>query len=72
MRAGVSESQKKALSSLPVTIVMWGGRPHSGMPDGVRSRTTLHSLGRKGLARVTYAGSREIWTITPLGLSLLN
>ena len=68
----LTKAQIRALSVLPVTITTWGGRPFAGMPEGIKSRATLHALNRLALVGVTHEGLKEKWTITPAGRAALS
>lgn len=63
----LSDAQFRALETLPVEIAMWGGKPHSSMPAGVRSRATLWSLYKMGLAALNVNGLHEKWSATKHG-----
>lgn len=67
----LTEAQKAALAAMPFTVIMWGGKPFSGMPKGVR-QSTLSVLLRQKLANVGYNGTRESWDITPAGRATLK
>jgi hypothetical protein len=68
----LSEAQKRALSLLPIKVTMWGGKPFTSLPRGVRSVSTLESLRRRGLCTSKFAGNEDIWTITDLGRAALT
>lgn len=67
----LTEAQERALRAMPVTIVMWGGKPFSGMPQGIKSRATLNALWDRDLIAVKYFGNQQNWSITPAGRALL-
>lgn len=68
----LTEAQMRALKALPVTITMWGGRPFSGMPEGVHSTATLDALRRRKLVTFRIDGARHHWSITDPGRTALK
>lgn len=68
----ISDAQMAALKVLPCSITMWGGKPFSGLPNGIRTRATLFALNRAGLAKVDFAGTTENWAITEAGRAALS
>ena len=71
MGAKLTEAQVATLAALPVEIIMWGGKPFAGMPAGIRNRSTLWALYRRGLAVINYRGSTEIWRPSESGHAAL-
>lgn len=67
----LTRAQRRALTTLPVSITTWGGKPFAGMPEGIRNRGTLWALQKLGLVTITYLGSRENWRITTAGRAAL-
>lgn len=63
----VTKAQKEALRLLPISITTWGGKPFGGMPSGIKSRSTLSALYKRGLVRVKYVGTTETWFATDAG-----
>jgi len=74
----LTKAQAEALKALvkhpfgTVSITMWGGRPHAGMPAGIRSMATLQALARRGYATMRYAALNEHWSILPAGRAALK
>ena len=68
----LTEAQVRALKALPCEITTWGGRPFGGMPEGVRSTSTLYALYKSGLALMEYGGLRQKWSITDAGILALK
>jgi len=68
----LTKTQITALAALPARITMWGGKPFSGMPKGIWSRSTLAALSSRGLAHVSYHGSTEEWRLTEAGRAALK
>lgn len=61
----LTEAQLRALGLLPITVTMWGGKPFTSLPQGVRSVSTLEALRRRGLCKSQHVVTRDVWTITP-------
>lgn len=69
--AKLTEAQRRALEAMPCSITMWGGKPFSGIPEGIRNRSTLWALHKLNLIAITFQGSREHWRITDAGREAL-
>jgi hypothetical protein len=68
----LTEAQRRALSLLPITVTMWGGKPFTSLPRGIRSVSTLHALCVRGLCKSKFSGTRDTWEITPAGRRALE
>jgi hypothetical protein len=68
----LTEPMRRALSILPITVTMWGGKPFTSLPRGIRSVSTLEALRAKGLCTSKIAGFRTVWTLTGSGSRALS
>ena len=73
--AKLTKAQKLALQVLadrPATITTWGGKPMGGMPEGIRSRSTIDALYQQGFVSIKYDGLKVTWSITLPGRAALS
>lgn len=68
----LSEAQRRALEAMPIEYMEWGLDLFTPLPDGVKSRSVLRALERKGLAACIYGAMARTWNITEAGRSALN
>ncbi len=68
----LTEPMRRALSILPISVTMWGGKPLTGLPRGIRSVSTLEALRAKGLCTSKTAGFCNVWTLTDAGRRALE
>ncbi len=72
----LTDAQKRALNTLSsgkISYIEWGGKPFSGLPDGIKNRGTLFALHREGLVRTWRGdGFQTIWAITDAGRAALE
>lgn len=68
----LTKAQLTALAALPATITMWGCKPLSSMPAGIRTRNTLFALLDRKLVTCQVDRAHETWEITPAGRLALS
>ena len=63
----LTEAQTRTLIAMPIKLTMWGGKPWTNLPKGVRY-SSMRSLKWRGLCDVHYHPySRETWVLTDAG-----
>lgn len=63
----LTDAQRRALAAMPLKVTMWGGKPWTSLPKGVRY-SSMESLRRRALCEVRHhPHSREIWNVTDAG-----
>lgn len=68
----LTDAQRRALEAMPLEYMEWRFDLFGTLPDGVKSRATLHCLERNGLAQCEYGDMIRRWTTTPAGRQALE
>ena len=68
----LTEAQMRALKAMPFDYMEWGLDLLGPLPEAVRSRSTLHALEERGLAKCLSGAMSRQWIITEAGRAALK